>query len=372
MSSSDAYDERLNDERLNDERLNDERRDDERSIDALLSEMLDADNSDAAQCASAALKPDDARRWADMHFLHTLLQEVHRSSADENASRVTQAMAGIDSREFEAPRELTVVANEPRPAASALAPISRRKWLVSSSAAAAAGLAGGAAWLWSTGSARVARAAVQRIARDARIPNDRQYRVTTAVNHAHGEQRRFESQLFVRGGEKFALCHPGLLGEVWVGSNGSQGWFVPAIGPVIITDEPRYPARWAREEGVALPDLQLAGLLDLMAERFKLSLLPNEPLPTRPELPCQRISGWCDARDGGPSQIELWAHPVTGVAERLVLVWLRSPNEAGLTRIELDLLAEAPLADAWYEAQTHRAEHPIFPKLPPLSVGSSP
>jgi hypothetical protein len=253
--------------------------------------------------------------------------------------------------------------------------IERRGWLITSAAAAAAVLVGAGVWLWSTGSTRAAHAAVLRVAQHSRALHDRQYHVIIELNHAHGEQSRMHSTLYLRGGEKYSLRHPGALGEVWVGSNGRQGWLVPSIGPVITNDNPRYPARWSQAQNTPIPNLQLADLLDLMAERFSLSLLPSERLPSRPDHACQRISGRCNIRDeirgGGPQQIELWAHPVTGAAERIVLVWLLSPDEVGRTRIEVELLSEDPVDDSWYEAETHRRDRSKAPSLTAPPSGSS-
>jgi hypothetical protein len=221
-------------------------------------------------------------------------------------------------------------------------------------------------WLTPAGPAQSAYAAVQRVAADARILKDRQYRVTQTLNFDKGVQGQVESLLYVRGGEKFVLRHQGPLGTVWMGSNGREGWLIPALGAPIVTDNPRYPARWAREEGLALPDLKLTGLLDLMKERFHLALLPSEPLPDRPNIACQRIRGWCDANDGGAKRIELWAHPDTGVAQLLVLEWDRSPEDAGLTCIQLDLLAEESQPDVWYEVEAHRHARPTLRRIPIL------
>lgn len=352
------------------------------SADALACDWLDA-QPDVASSNLDQLAPVDAptrRHLADLRFLHVLLSELHRSSALENSARVESVMATIRGRVIEELVETAAATSPCEPAGATLERrqlasvatadsslaaeplVSRRNWLISS-AAVAAGLSGVAAWLWSTGSTQTAQAAILKIAEDARIPHDRQYRVTQELNHARGKKGRIESLLYVRGGEKFALKHRSALGNIWMGSNGRQGWFVPMFGAPIVTDHPRYPAKWSGEEGVALPDLKLSGLLDLMASRFQLSMLPNEPLPSRPTILCQRISGWCDANDNGPKQIELWAHLTTGVVERLVLQWARSPDQVGLTRIELDLLSETPQSDALYEVDTHRRKSAKAPKM---------
>ena len=363
-----------------------------RSVDGEIIQSTAADDSALLQDLEALDQPS-ARRVADMQFLHVLLNELHHGTTELNSARVQRAMAAIrDEPSFigEAAVAARSVATDsvaatatPLGAAVSVAetaphdigekvPLpwspsvtSRRNWLIPA-AAIAATLTGLALWLTPPGTASSAYAAVQRVAADARILKDRRYRVTQSLNFDQGEQGDLESTLYVRGGEKFALEHRGPMGMAWMGSNGREGWLIPALGPPIITDNPRYPARWAREEGLALPDLQLTGLLDLMKERFQLTLLPREPLPDRPEVLCERISGRCNANDGGANRIELWAHPETGVAQRLVLEWNRAPDEAGLTAVQLDLLAEEPQPDVWYEAEGHRHPRPILRRIPIL------
>ncbi|MBL9123660.1 MAG: hypothetical protein JNG90_08510 [Planctomycetaceae bacterium] len=353
---------------------------------------LDTDANSGAPAplvTGAWLGEDGKRRLVDLQFLHVLLDEMHRGTAEINSDRVRRAMAAIHEEPSFIADAAVAAAVTPeiddalvRPAAAVVPdttvfPDTRsvasprwgrslaapRTWLIPAAAVAAA-IAGFALWLTPAGPSQTVFAAVQRVTSDARSLRDRQYRILQSLNFAGGEQRQIESLLYVRGGEKFAISHPGVLGTSWMGSNGREGWLIPAIGPPLITDNPSYPARWAEEEGLALPDLQLTGLLELMQQRFQLTLLASEPLPGRPDLFCQHISGWCDARDGGAQRIQLWAHPETGVAQRLVLEWDRAAGETGLTRIQLDLLSEIPQADAWYEADAHRHPRPILGKIP--------
>lgn len=364
--------------------------DDLSAVDAQASAWLDEilslpDREESLSPAPESLDAAAKSRLADLHFLHVLLTELNQSTSTVNLARVQQAMAAIRATpadlaaaaiaaaapvQHEAVRPATPLADSlPRAGWWSGAAVDRRRWLIS--AAAAATVAGVALWMWTSGSSRVAHAAVQKIALNARTLSDRQYRVRSDLNFAHDEQGSVESTLYVRGGERYALRTGGAVGEVWMGSNGRQGWLIPVLGPPIITDNPSYPAQWAHDEGLALPDLQLTGLLDLMAQRFRLSLHASEALPDRPGILCQRISGRCQTRDGGPQRIELWAHPTTGVAQRLVLEWARSPDEDGLTRIQLDLLAEEPQPDSWYEAEGHRRTRPFPLRIPILPSAPS-
>ncbi len=103
-----------------------------------------------------------------------------------------------------------------------------------------------------------------------------------------------------------------------------------------------------------------------MAERFQLRFLADETLPEQANAVCQRIHGWCDINDGGAKRIDLWADRVTGVARRLVLEWDRSPEDAGLTSIQLDLLAENSQEDGFYEVDAHRRPRPTLGRIPIL------
>jgi hypothetical protein len=220
-------------------------------------------------------------------------------------------------------------------------------------------------WYWISQVPPSAQAAVERAYRDAMQPRDRQYQVVTELRISTNHTMSIESQLTVRGNQKFTLRHPVQLGQCWIGSNGDVGWYVPAVGVPRTDDDPVIAMEWARKQGIGLPDLHVSALIDFLATRFDLELLPSEKLPDAGDVLWQRVRGIRREPQADRCQlVELWCHPRTGVAQKIVMQWDRKPGELGLASITLDLVREKQLPDRWYEAASHQPL-PILP-FPPI------
>ena len=345
--------------------------------------LVDAE-FEGAEFEGAAFEGDRAR-IADLAFLNALLEAVHRPQGNLVAQRVDrvmnairsanpfsdphsdQAAAGSDSAPgFEA--NAPAHSEKPRPAARRIAAaLPTWVWPLFSTAAVlllAAGI------YWNSGSHPTARAAVLRASVDAARLADREYHALADLQNPSGSITRTESTLWVRGGEKFVLEHPWMGGHVTIGNNGHRAWFVPLLGLPSQDDDPQQSVWWARKAGWALPDLTVRGLIESLVDDFDLELLPNEALPAHPGIVCQHIRGIRRLADVNRFQvIELWAHPQTGVAQRIVLYWDRPADLAGPERIQVDLVAERPQADVWYEPESHPPVYPLpllLPILPTL------
>ena len=356
-------------------------------VDRWLDDILVSDSQAAdaalvdAEFEGAAFEGDRAR-IADLAFLNALLEAVHRPQGNLVAQRVDrvmnairsanpfsdphsdQAAAGSDSAPgFEA--NAPAHSEKPRPAARRIAAaLPTWVWPLFSTAAVlllAAGI------YWNSGSHPTARAAVLRASVDAARLADREYHALADLQNPSGSITRTESTLWVRGGEKFVLEHPWMGGHVTIGNNGHRAWFVPLLGLPSQDDDPQQSVWWARKAGWALPDLTVRGLIESLVDDFDLELLPNEALPAHPGIVCQHIRGIRRLADVNRFQvIELWAHPQTGVAQRIVLYWDRPADLAGPERIQVDLVAERPQADVWYEPESHPPVYPLPLLLPIL------
>lgn len=312
-----------------------------------------------------SLSTDDTARLADLAFLNALLERMNvnenKSTANEHSveANILRVMDSIGVEESQWTHE--TLAEPVSVQRSRFRSVLR--WGVSSATAASLLLAFG--WYWISLPGRTAHAAVERAYLEAIELQDRQYHVVTEMRISTAHTMSVESELTVRGGEKFTLRHPAPLGQCWIGSNGAQGWFVPAVGVPRTENDPVIAMEWARKQGVGLPDLHVSALIDYLATWYDLELLPNETLPGQGQIPWQRVRGTHrEPRNDRIQWVELWAHPRTGVAQRIVLRWDREPHELGLCTITVNLAGEKQVADSWYEARSHQPL-PILP-FPPI------
>ncbi len=351
-------------------------------VDRWLDDILVGDSQhaeDGPESESTEFAGDKAR-IADLAFLNALLEAVHRPQGNLVAKRVDRVMNVIRSAnlttdglaDHTAAASIEVIAldgdQQPHPATRRIAAaLPTWVWPLFSTAAVlllAAGL------YWNSGSHPTARAAVLRASVDAARLADREYHALADLQNPSGSITRTESTLWVRGGEKFVLEHPWMGGHVTIGNNGHRAWFVPLLGLPSQDDNPQQSVWWARKAGWALPDLTVRGLIESLVDDFDLELLPSEALPAHPGIVCQHIRGMRRVADVNRFQvIELWAHPQTGVAQRIVLYWDRPADLAGPERIQVDLVAERPQSDIWYEPESHPPVYPLpllLPILPSL------
>lgn len=319
--------------------------------DRYLSDCVDFDAAefeDHPVDGSAATDALDVRRLADMHWLHVLLEFIHDPQPDATDARVHRVMAAIDE-----PAAATV-----RPAGSAAPSVP--SWVATILSTAAA--IGFFAFLWNSSAVTPvsAHAAVRAVYRDAATPVDRQYTISTVAQLDHpSPPLDLEGMLYVRGGDKFVMRHNGFQGDFWCGHDGERNWFLTPTDEVIIEGAADKVLYWAREEGVALPDLKLTTLLDQLGSRYELRFLPDESLDGFPGVLWQRVRGIRHVDDTAPPQmIELWMHPETGVAQRLVLSWQENESEIGLAQVTLDLVGEEPIDEAWYSYRPHSHSRP--------------
>jgi hypothetical protein len=285
-------------------------------------------------------------------MLHALLQAVHEpGQGDDSERRIQRVMQAIDE-----PRAAPVSGGSDGPSSDGAA----SKWpgLVSVlSMAATVLVACGLFWMWASTPGPTAYARVQESIQQASWPTDRQYQVLTYFSSPGRKPLEIEAQLYVRGGDKFALCHPRLTEprRVWVGSNGTMGWYTAEADDIRTNADLRDLMDWARDDGVRLPNLRLTDLLSRFADQYDLELLTSEKLAGHGPTTWTRIRGTRNSLDPPrPDVVELWADPDTGVAEHLVLTWNRDPDETGLMRIELIRSGERAVPDEWYEPECHR------------------
>lgn len=332
---------------------------------------------------AANLPEDETARndAADLRFLHVLLQRIAHPDDAGRERRVERVLAAIDDEPVDSTARHIVT---PLPTEVPTTPSARwfplgRRWVMSALSVAAGLMVLAVIWAGSNGTEVSAYAAVEQVYSAATSMQDREYSVLSELNKSN-QVVEVESTLYVRGGEKYSIRHPSMLGEIWIGNNGDHSWLVPPSGIVMTREEsrdnPHYIRRWTNDTGFVIPELQLTALIAHLRDQYELELLPSEPLSTTPpaldaaaaetldaeqlartEVMWRRIRGTLNVEQPGrPEVVDVWCHPETGVARRIELVWRRDPgadSSDGLRRMTVNLVRDHVFDDSWYEAESH-------------------
>jgi hypothetical protein len=317
------------------------------AADAVAAKLLDdAAGDDVSQPSPVSQLPaGDRRRIADLFWLHSLLQQVLHRDAVARDRRVTRACLAIRD---EATRQV-------QPATQGQT--SRSRWLVTSVAVAALVLV--AVFMRGTqGPPQQAVAAVQSTLREMQSGGDRMYHVDMEWRLSGDSPAAHRTgDLWVRGNTHYLLRQQGPLGELFLGSNGKEHWAVAALGPVIVSNQPRRFEQLLEAGSVATPYLQVTSMLTGLADRYELTLADEADLPAtegQGTVRCTHVIG--RKRDAGdllsPDVIELWTARQSGIAYRIEARW--TSNRGGPQKLQLQLMPPtAPPPSDWYDHASH-------------------
>ena len=284
---------------------------------------------------------EDRQRITDLFALHALLERVH-ADPNQTEQRIRRVLSNLD-----ADPSLTEPATIPLPMRSR----ARRRWLVTGLSMAAA--IGGIAMLFLfSGITPTAQAALARAIEAANQLVDRSYRVV--IQPARGPRGPISCELFVRGGTELALSYPALLmGNIWLGYDGQQAWIAPPRGPILVSTDPKLLSARLPDDELDMELLSVSTILARLRDHYSLELLPGERLEQDDPAPWQRLRGTRRPDHVlGPTTIDLWADPSTGVVRRLVLLWPQTVRGQA-RRITFDLTGEAPMPADWYGHNAH-------------------
>uniref|UniRef100_A0A7C2K1G8 Uncharacterized protein n=1 Tax=Schlesneria paludicola TaxID=360056 RepID=A0A7C2K1G8_9PLAN len=299
----------------------------------------------AAEDAAPPLDAADARRAADVAFLHGLLEQALRPDPAARERRIQRATAAIRS--------------EVQPASSLTAP-RRRRWLATLATVAAVVVVG-FVLRNNLNPKATATAAVSTALEQASSSADRAYQLTTSLRLLDGETRDLTADLWVRGGGNYVLRQDAPLGDAFLGSNGVEHWVVPAVGPVLVGTEPGLAEQWLLREKLASPFLQLTSILERMQHRYTLRLGEAGELTTSAD--GQPV--WCTLVIGekqdladvlAPDVIRLWTARQSGIAQQVEMTWNRPDDQPGVVRVVFRLQpTPADLPENWYDHAAHHA-----------------
>jgi hypothetical protein len=278
------------------------------------------------------------------NFVDSLLYSLYETDKDKARSLVDEGMQRLDDREVASSAS-----------ARSRRHLARPNWLLIGLATAALVLITVAIPL--TSGSRTATAAVMLSLEQALRDVGRHYRMNAVWQNVPEESSRRSGELFVKGGDQFAIKAevPGTVGTtIWLGSNAETSWVIPPIGPVLEGDE-RSLTHWYRTRAdVGTPYLHVASALEKMRDLYRLESLPKvEVSLTDRVVACNHVAAVLkgEASSHRPDRIELWADAETGVAIKLVATWQLEEDEVGRKEATIVLVDENELSDSFFTVE---------------------
>ncbi len=313
-------------------------------IDAAVADFVDR----GIPIDEASLDHAGRLRAADGLLVHSLLEQSLRTDVVARERRIVRVCAAVEKLAAEVAVPPPVI---PR----------RRRWLTPLVVAASLVIAAAFLRVPFNPSRQTALAAVTATLKAAEAGTDRKYLVTTELRTAAGEDKSIQADLWVHGNSRYVLRQDGALGDFLMGSDGVEYWVTPSIGPIFVGKTPGLLEQLVLGDArLATPFLQLTSILDRMAQRYELSLLPEEDLPAAEGSAKIRCTHVLARRRGdvdplNPETIELWTARQSGIAQRMILSWPLADDDSGLRAVTLNLRpVESSISEEWYG---HRAHH---------------
>ncbi|MFT3880143.1 MAG: hypothetical protein QM703_10845 [Gemmatales bacterium] len=177
---------------------------------------------------------------------------------------------------------------------------------------------------------------------------DREYHIETTG------RVKLKGVLWVNGGDRFTLRVPAIIPAldqyVWVGSNGTDFWIAPALGPVLVNRQADWLlAQLQRQQQLALPLLHLSTVTRRLESRYTTPRLVND-VPGMKHLVTEQKTPTTDFL---PARVEIIAK--SGIIQQLLLHWnLKQPGDEPFD-MKLTLHQQNPMAGDWYEHSAHHA-----------------
>ena len=171
-----------------------------------------------------------------------------------------------------------------------------------------------------------------------------------------------EADLYVKGGDKFAVRFDGPLPQIapfWIGSNEKRSWVVPPVGPVLEGNR-RHLGNWFdQRDDISTPYLHITTALERLSRFYKLQTQPDVDLVMNGKTHrCQHIDGTLsnDSTYSSPDHIDLWVDAEKGVALKIVATWDLSPDQIGRKSATLMLVEETELPDGFFASEGHGSD----------------
>lgn len=314
---------------------------------ALASDCVDSDHP--SQPVDSSLSVNDRKTMADHLLMNALLIRKLSPSPPGDQMLLNNVLQQLD---------------QPIPSRKAFAATvvsTGRRWLISSLSIAAGVAVVVSLWFVAEANTPSALAAVERARTEARRPIDRHYQITLDLPAI----KSLDADLYLRGDDHLALHLAGPLHvSAWLGINGDEAWFVPRIGPAIVTkDVDRMQERLEDLASMPIPMLNITRVLDTIDRDYELSIVSDHSAQKFDGQVLQHVravkrSGF---RPLLPERIEFWSQPESGVIVRMTLVWTEIVDKLAVRRVEFLLADQKTRGKDLYEHSGHHA--PEFPVL---------
>ena len=182
----------------------------------------------------------------------------------------------------------------------------------------------------------------------AEAPVDREYQLELSG------RVKLSGVLWVWGGDQFVLRLPAVIQAhdqyIWLGSNGSDFWIVPALGPVIVTRQADWLLRQLRDRHqMSLPILHLSTVTRRLETRYTTPRLVNDAPGLKHLATEQKLSDSIML----PDRVDLYARDK--VIALLHLHWNARHGGDEPLDMKLTLNPSKPPAAGWYEHSAHHA-----------------
>lgn len=318
--------------------------------------MNESRENDGSPADEPVWAPDerDPVRAAELHLIDALLSSMSAGAVDEREARIRRVMDAIDDG----------------PAATG-GPTRSRRWQPLVAVAACLMVACMLSWLQLSRESRASEVLLE-IGRVSLEKIDRVYRFRRVVA-ASGQPDQREGRLYLRGCEGFVIVY----GDVVLGRNTDEFWFVAPNGPVVVADDFEWLVGDSDRERLelellnvlsidsrSLPLVQLSSAVELMQHDYEVALEEDTRHGKRVDL----LVG--ELRDGGadlPSTIRLWSDKDSRIIQRAELEWGRPLDRSQAGAVVLELMAAQRVPAGWYE---HQAHHSSDRPLRRISSGS--
>ncbi len=298
---------------------------------------------------------EDPLRAAELRMIDALLRSMSQESRDARRARVGRVMEAIPADSGELDRR-----------------IRSRRWQSLFAVAACLTLACALSWLQFSSESRAADV-LREIAGVSQERIDRVYELRRVVVPTSDQPHQPQGRLYLRGCEGFVI----VCGDLVLGGNADEFWFVPKEGPVIVAQDFQWltgrSQREKRELGLlnvlavdsrSLPLVQLSSAVELMRKDYQVALDDELLHGQAVDLLVGKLR---DEASGLPEIIRLWADKTSRIIKRAELEWRQPLQRSPADLLIFEFAAAEHLGADWYD---HEAHHPSGRPLRRISSGS--
>jgi len=291
---------------------------------------------------------------AELRLIDGLLWSISDEAARDREGRIRRVMDAIDDRP-------DVFGRRARP----------RRWRSLVAVAACLTAACALFWIQFSQESRADDVLLE-IGRVSSERIDRVYSFRRVLPTSGGADRH-EGRLYLRGCDGFVIT----CGDVALGRNGDELWFVPRDGPVVVAEDFQWLVGESEHEQLEiellnvlaidsriLPLVQLSSAVELMRHDYDVALDADVLEGGRVDV---LVGTLRDETKDLPDTIRLWSDRDSRIIRRAELQWRRPQEQSPANSVVLELTSAKGVGADWYN---HEAHHLPGRQLHRISSGS--